>query len=44
MTGVTKIELVSLGTLANVSVYGLMVVIPDAGDQYLLNMHVEFNI
>ena len=43
MTRVTKIRLVSLGTLANVSEYGLMVLILDFVDQYLFNMHVEFN-
>ena len=43
MTRVTKTGLVSLGKLANVSVYGLMVVIPDMGGQYLFTIHVEFN-
>ena len=41
-TGVTKIGLVSLGTLTNVSVYVLMVAILDVGGQYLFNMQLEF--
>ena len=43
MACVTKIGLVSLGTLANISIYCLMVVILGVGDQYLFNMHQEFN-
>ena len=41
-THVTKIKHSSLGTLESVSVYLLLVVIPDAGYQHLFNVRVEF--
>ena len=42
MTRVAKIRLVSLRTLANVSVYALMVVVPDTSSLFLFNVRMEF--
>ena len=41
-TRVIRTRLVSLGTLANVFVFVLMIVILEEGGQYLFDMSVEF--